>query len=104
MKKQLFIVCFALFSALLMAHGVSAYWEILQITNNELDDVDPDINNSGQAAWLMHLDENDHNKIYLYNGSETLCISENHNSQNDFPVINDNGHVVWKIILRIMIL
>jgi hypothetical protein len=65
---------------------------VIQLTNNEYDDREPQIKASGSVVWSGH-DGNDW-EIFIYNGSTPIQLTNN--AYDDIqPQINAIGQVVW---------
>jgi hypothetical protein len=83
----------AMFMTLAFTGFLHAEYLTRQISINPLyDDVNPRINNSGQAVWIGN-DEND-DEIYFFNGVVTQRLT-NDNLDVGAPEINDSGWLVW---------
>jgi uncharacterized repeat protein (TIGR02543 family) len=92
MKKRMVVLCVAMVAALITIPCADAYWEITQLTSNDLDDQYPDINDSGWVTWLMRGAGGGAFKIFLHDGSEPHCIADEYVG---IPHISNNGDVVW---------
>ncbi|MCP4710786.1 MAG: biopolymer transporter Tol, partial [Planctomycetes bacterium] len=65
---------------------------IMRLTDNHYEDIDPQINANGQVVWCGH-DGADW-EIFFYDGI-TVARLTNNSRQDLGPQINDSGHVVW---------
>lgn len=67
----------------------------IQLTDNDYDDCDPQINSTGSVVWVGRCaDPNDDSEIFLYNGTEVIQLTDTTEYEHR-PKISDNGHVVW---------
>lgn len=67
----------------------------VQITDNEYDDIEPDINNSGYMVWSGH-DGNDY-EIFHFNPTTGDILQLTDNTVDDRnPKINNHNAVVWE--------
>jgi hypothetical protein len=73
--------------------ALSQNYMIKQLTDNDVIDGSPHINNLGQVVW-SGFDGHDF-EIFLYDGVQTIQITNN-DDEDLHPVINDNGQVVWE--------
>lgn len=59
-----------------------------QLTNNDIDDVNPQLNDNGMVVW-----QGDY-QIYLYDGSEFKKLTDD-SYYHMTPQINNNGFIAW---------
>lgn len=64
--------------------------EILQLTNNDYNDIHPQIHN-GQVVWYGF--ESPDSEIFYWNGTSVEKLTDN--DENDFEPQIHNGQVVW---------
>ncbi len=64
----------------------------VQLTDNDVDDRAPQINNNGDVVW--HSNQSD-SEIFFYNGSNIIQLTNNTDADT-YPKINDRGDVVWQ--------
>ena len=81
----------ALLLALFLPSVARAEYIITQITDNDTQDLSPDINNS-MIVWGGH-DGNDY-EIFFFNGAETVQLTDN-DIDDVRPVINNSGMIAW---------
>ena len=79
--------------------------EIIKLTDNSYDDVDPMINNKGEIVWTGKISDN-YSDIFYSDGTETRSLTDNGDYSNRIPYhdpnkydhkpqINNNGVIVW---------
>ena len=96
MNKKVFLFLLFLTSVILSGFSESkAEYSISQLTNNNYDDYNPRINDSGWVTWYGFDGTDD--EIFLYNGTNTTQIT--YDSFDVFsdqaPRINNSGWVTW---------
>ena len=90
LKKLLLVIAAIPFFCATSA--VAAIYLTDQLTDNDYDDRNPQINDNGYLVWQGY-DGNDI-EIYLHDGFNTIQLTDNdHEDRN--PQIYDNGYVVW---------
>jgi hypothetical protein len=91
--KKLFIVSILILLFLTTTTVASAQFLPTQLTDNTYNDYSPQINDSGQVAWMGN--NGSSMEIFYYNGSTVTQLSDNSYYEID-PKINVSGHVVWR--------
>ena len=86
-----FLVAVAIFLSL-VSISFAAKYKITQLTDNNYDDQDPQINSNGYVVWSGY--DGSDSEIYLYNGTTTTQLTDNDYPDSE-PQINSNGYVVW---------
>lgn len=96
MKKLVFaFLLFILMVFSLTSLFSSQTYTIVQLTDNEYDDFEPQINDNNDVVWQGY-DGNDY-EIFLYQSTSETIIQITDNSYNDYyPQINNNGDIAWQ--------
>ena len=76
--------------ALLCSGTFGQSWNIIQITNNDLDDRSPAVSGTN-VAW--HQDDGNDKEIFLYDGSAITQLTDN--NVDDFTPDVSGSHVAW---------
>jgi len=91
MKRNILLCVALIFS--MVAINAFAVCTPTQLTDNDYDDYDPQINVNGYITWFGNHNGRDR-EIFLNNGTTTTQLTDNtHGDQA--PQINSNGQVVW---------
>ncbi|MGA1871847.1 MAG: hypothetical protein ACMUJM_25275 [bacterium] len=64
--------------------------EVIQLSNNEYNDKNPQINEQGQLVWLGD------NRLFFYDGIAITQLADHIESHDHFQ-INDQGQVIWSM-------
>ena len=65
---------------------------LIQVTDNDIPDALPDINDLGTIVWTQNADTWGGGEIVILSGAESTIIA-----QGSSPSINNLGHVAWKV-------
>jgi len=69
--------------------------DIIQITDNNVYDINPKINELGQVVWYSYDGSNtDTYEICYWNGTDAIQLTDN-NYEDSGASINDDGYIVW---------
>ena len=94
MKKLFSVLLIAMFAVLTTAStAFSDQYTIIQITDNNHDDFNPNINDKGHIIWTGY-DGND-TEVFLYDGSTVTQLTENEYRDEAF-MINNSGQITWQ--------
>ena len=63
---------------------------VVKLTDNAYDDMIPQLNDKGHIVWWGPNDGSDDEKVYFYNGTDTIELFN-----GEYPQINENDLVVW---------
>ena len=92
MKKIYYFFIVLIVSLIFHSNGYTATFEIIQITDNSINDINPSLHN-GAIAWSGE-DENGYFEIFYWNGSTTEKITNDGNIYNVNPSLY-NGTIAW---------